>query len=615
LSTWSIAFGDYALLVDRKALTYHLTETKTGTVWAEGLSLGWVALENRETGEITRHAFGEMTQFSVSEKAGPQGKRILFGLDIHGVPIDLYLICSLREIQMVVEANRDSTTHKIAEFCLLPGLCSVPDDNRSYLVLPHGDGAMLLAKDTPSGVPQRVPVWGHKSGFIVTMPFVGAVQPFSALALITDSAYAEFELSRSGTGQTNLDIAYSRDPERRRIDLRAVLLPSGDHVAIARTYREKVIGDQNHVTLRRKAREKPALEQVLGAGMFGLHVAEQEGSPLSGAVALARDLKQNLGIDRGICLLYLNDALPVDEVRAAASSINELGYVVSLIPSVGRSAPDLLTTAEQHEPDEKAFREFAEANGEYFGCLNVCRSEHLSEDRSRWEAMDEHIAAMSHAQAQSKIVVAVDGFDWSALASDIWRRYLRDPHGKYNWEADRHRGKPPIALPLYATIYHDAVIAFTGNTPDQDRQPFLRSLLNLSPLPVYLKPWYYFRSDDDTRSWVQRTYAVLGLLHRLTFSSFLTAHRFLTADFLVEEAVYSDKTHVVINQSETETYNGGDLTLPPLGFYVRHAQLEAHDALRVGDRMFDTRAWRIARSQDGKPLEESEDVLRQEFPV
>jgi hypothetical protein len=107
----------------------------------------------------------------------------------------------------------------------------------------------------------------------------------------------------------------------------------------------------------------------------------------------------------------------------------------------------------------------------------------------------------------------------------------------------------------------------------------------------------------------------LGPLHRLTFAAFLTAHRFLTPDFLVEEAVYSDKTRVVINQSESETYNGEDLTLLPLGFYVRHAQMEAHDALRVGDRTFATRAWRIVRAQDGKPLEESEDVLRQEFQV
>jgi hypothetical protein len=137
---------------------------------------------------------------------------------------------------------------------------------------------------------------------------------------------------------------------------------------------------------------------------------------------------------------------------------------------------------------------------------------------------------------------------------------------------------------------------------------FLRSLLSLS-LPLYNT------TRDEYTEWIERTRTVLGSLHRLTFTAFLTAHRFLTPDFLVEEAVYSDKTRVVINQSETEMYEGGDLTLPPLGFYVRHAQMEAHDALRVGDQTFPTRAWRIARSRDGKPLEQSEDVLRQEFPV
>jgi hypothetical protein len=109
--------------------------------------------------------------------------------------------------------------------------------------------------------------------------------------------------------------------------------------------------------------------------------------------------------------------------------------------------------------------------------------------------------------------------------------------------------------------------------------------------------------------------AILCHLHALTFPAFLTAHQFLTPDFLVEEALYSDKTRVVINQSKTETYDAGEFLLPPGGFYVRHPLFEAHDALRVGTVEFPQRAWRVRRSLDGKPLEQSEQVEEREFAV
>ena len=103
--------------------------------------------------------------------------------------------------------------------------------------------------------------------------------------------------------------------------------------------------------------------------------------------------------------------------------------------------------------------------------------------------------------------------------------------------------------------------------------------------------------------------------HALTFPAFLTAHKVLTPDFLVEEAHYSDKTQVLINQSETDEYDAGDFLLPPGGFYVHHPQFEAHDALRVRTVTFSHRAWRIRRSLEGKPLEQSESIEEKEFEV
>lgn len=275
---WNIAFGPYAFTVNRKDLTYRLQETETGTVWADGLSLGTIEIIERETGTATHYPFGELKLLSLSEKSGATGKRILFGLDAPGrIPVDVYLTCTEREIQLTVEASRDTKTHRVGEIMLLPGLCAVPDDGASHLVIPHREGTILFARDAPKEtIPLRI--WDANEG--LTMPFIGAVRDTSltpraprgypggegykttALALLTDSAYGVADLSRSDNA-TQLDLRYERDPERRRLDVRVVLMLGGDHVSIARAYRDKVIGDGGHVTVRKKMREKPALGEWL----------------------------------------------------------------------------------------------------------------------------------------------------------------------------------------------------------------------------------------------------------------------------------------------------------------------------------------------------------------
>ena len=542
-SLWSISYGDYELTVDRRALAYCLTETKTNTVWANWLSLGWVELEERETGAITRHDFGSLRCISVSEKSGVQGKRILFGLDIHGVPIDIYLICSQREIQIQVEANRDSKNHKIAGFGLAPGLCAVTDKADSFLVFPLRDGAILYARDAPE-TPLPLPIWESEG---LTMPFVGAVRDASALTLITDSVYAAFVLCRHPDNAASLDLQFERDPERRRLDMRLILLPHGDPVLIAQTYREKIIGENNHVTLRRKIRERPALDSVIGAA-------------------------------------FLSPYVTADIV---AERLNATGNVHFLVDGPERAPGN----------DVKG---------------TMLAADTFKKSPNRWETIDARLSEMAALKSQYLAVGSLTGGDWSAIALDYWTQGIarRDP-------PPAAKLQKAVSVPLYAVVYHDSVIA-TAFLNERWIPRFLSALLNLS-LPHFAVSQRSLddapKEDSGTRyQMIQRICAVLGPLHRLTLSAFLTAHCFLTPDFKVEQAIYSDKTCIIINQSDNDIYETPELTLPPLGFYVRHAQMEAHDALRVGDTIFSTRAWRIRQARDGKPLETSGDTISGEFP-
>jgi hypothetical protein len=263
---WQIAFGDYDFALDRRALTYSLTDTKTGTVWASDLSVGWLELENRETGERIRHTFADMKLVSLSEKSGQQGKRILLGLDCQSVPVDLYFICSQKEIQLTVEASRDTRTHRVQDVCLLPASSRSRMMAFSYLVIPHYEGDLVHAADSPR-YEVNFPIWSIESD--VKMPFIGAVrnrtynEPISALALITDSSYGAFHLSRQQDGSASMKTRYTRDPERRRLDIRLLVLPEQSYISVARAYRNKIIIDRSHVTLRQKIRKSRRLRSCL----------------------------------------------------------------------------------------------------------------------------------------------------------------------------------------------------------------------------------------------------------------------------------------------------------------------------------------------------------------
>lgn len=594
---WSIAFGDYDLSIDRRDRTYRLNETKTGTVWADGLSLGWVELKNCDTGEITRHSFGDATTFSITEKSGPKGKRILFGLEVHGVPLDVYVIAAEREIQLTLESNRDSQTHTVHAFGLLPSLCSVPDSDAAYLVLPIGEGRLLPASYFKSGCRWRV--WGGRDDAGLNMPFVGAVRgpegesKQTALALLTDSAYAvaEMEPVESGAAAT---FVYERDPERRRLDLRVVFLPGGDHISIARAYRDKIVGEKNHVTLRKKLRDKPVLEHAIGGAFLGVHNNELAEATFADAAPMFRDLHDNLLINKAVCLIWDRDsnrdrgAINAEQAADAAVASE---YPVAVIAYLGENSVCANVAATSTVAYQNEFPSLE------------------SPDSTRWEAMEARLQEMNAAQKRGQIVGAKFGPDWTAIACDFWRALM--------WPADDMLPSPKARFaPLYAVVYHDSVVALGPNEPElgEARHLFLRSLLNLSPPMYYLSPKFYSDPQSGARDWVQRSYAVLSPLHQLTFTAFLTEHRFLTPDYKVEEAVYSDKTRIVINQSDTSEYASDGLHLPAGGFYVRHSQIEAHDALRVGSETFDTQGWRIWRTRDGQPLETSSDIEQREFP-
>ena len=635
---WSVAYGDYDLAIDRATLTYRLADTRTGTVWADGLSIGWIEFEDRVTGGLSRYDFGRATLFSLSEKAGPQGKEALFGLDCLGVPIDVYFTCAEREIKLTVEANRDSKTHRVSEVCLLPGLCAVPDDGASYLVAPNLEGALVLARDAPEA-PQFLRIWQDTG---LSMPFFGAVRdpagPRSTLAFLTDSAYGSLRLARTEEGGATLDAQYRRDPERRRLELRVLPLPGADYVGIARAYREKIVGERQHVLLRRKARERPEVDTLLGGANITFPIClrdektgeESYRQSFADVAEVARDLSGNLGVERALCVFQgwskgapdRTDILPArpeaggdSGMRQATSDIRALGFLAG--------ARDRFRRVQGEEGLGPARRDLPEIKRRYdlnAYSIDALTAAPLSEDdsreplQSRWDDMDRRMDLIALAHEYFPVFGSEAGCDWSAIVCDYWEGVLSDPYEAEDRQEDAFGS---VRVPLYAAVYHDAVVGYPHPShalrPERPKR-FLRSLRALCPPCYVLDKVSYLDPATGIREYVRRTCAVLAPLHRLSFPAFLAEHRFLTPDFAVEEARYSNGARVLINIGDAP-FETEEIALPPLGFLAAHPQFVAHDALRLGNETFSTRAWRVARSGDDKPLTESQNVRQQEFPV
>ncbi len=219
--------------------------------------------------------------------------------------------------------------------------------------------------------------------------------------------------------------------------------------------------------------------------------------------------------------------------------------------------------------------------------------------------MEQTLAEISKNSSLVSLQGEIGGLDWLAVAADFTLEML------FNGS---QQSKKSQSVPLLSAIYRDSVVCFSG-VSYFDKTFFLKALLRLNPPYLALPTGIIDGASKEMLTTLRPQVAILCPLHALTFPAFLTAHEFLTPDFLVEEAHYSDKTYVLINQSETELYETGELLLPPGGFYVRHPQFEAHDALRVRTVEFSKRAWRVRRSLDGKPLESSGSIEEREFEV
>ncbi len=258
-SVFSVAYGPYEFVLDRRDLTVRLRSSADGALLVDGLPLGWIELEPGG-----RVPLGACRLMSLSEKMGHQGKRILFGLEAPGgVPVDVYVICGPKEVQITVEAARDTRSARVVGFGLMPGWCAT--GAAGELVVPWSGGVRVPA--TGGAAPGIFDVCLGDDGLALFGAFVGSVPSAGGpgLCLIHDSIHGRLRISEGESGKFAC-WEFARDSERRRLDMRVVVVPGADPVSIARAFRDNRIAERAHVTLRRKSRERSGILEALALG-------------------------------------------------------------------------------------------------------------------------------------------------------------------------------------------------------------------------------------------------------------------------------------------------------------------------------------------------------------
>ena len=144
----------------------------------------------------------------------------------------------------------------------------------------------------------------------------------------------------------------------------------------------------------------------------------------------------------------------------------------------------------------------------------------------------------------------------------------------YNEAPDSGRPLASISIeaPLFNLVYHDAIANF-GKIQDPDNETTtngdfriksLRNILFGAGTLIFCSP-YEFGGMKDM---IKMANELVCPVHRETFFSELTSHRYLSADFKVQSSKFSDGTSVVVNLGSVGQKIGAGELVPGYGYKI-----------------------------------------------
>lgn len=230
-------------------------------------------------------------------------------------------------------------------------------------------------------------------------------------------------------------------------------------------------------------------------------------------------------------------------------------------------------------------------------------------------------------------VVASENFrDWGAPYYDYSLGYGKESY----WYSESQSKLQGIVIPLWELVYHNSLIALREPLWVHDMQGALRPVdgevkLFLRTLRAGVNPPAQSIGYQDARvlyGWTQgardviRDWSDMSDLQRIitmskvsipfheeVFDMFMTDHKFLSEDYMVEESTFDNEVRVVVNGKADAVYRvDEDTVLSELGFVIDGITVKAYSANKAYGYTFDNPVLGVISSLDGKPVNESEHI-------
>jgi hypothetical protein len=124
-------------------------------------------------------------------------------------------------------------------------------------------------------------------------------------------------------------------------------------------------------------------------------------------------------------------------------------------------------------------------------------------------------------------------------------------------------------LPLYTTVYHDAVIATHHWGNSHFKYPAIRHMVALTEVLYLCPPMYHFNLDEfDTRkNIVLEHYQVWSPLHRAYGFTPMTDFQWLTQDRLVQQTKFGNDCRIIVN-FKMSPYKNNEISIPPYSAWI-----------------------------------------------
>ncbi len=529
----------------------------------------------------------------------------------------LTLAASEPEFELALSAAPEAAMPPTVEYP--PALLAPGSDYR--IALPHQSGLFYTVQDAVTDPKFTSPFMTHFCNGL-SMPWAGLTDLERGLMVIIEtpegSGITPRVVEAAGGRVFAPQVFWQPSRETFRYDrkLRYRLFASGGYVAMCKYYRQLLEARGEFVTLREKAKARPALSKLIGA--IDLHMrgndADQrevvqyleahgvkrmlinsDGSPetigwirqrgyLAGSYRIYTDIyPARPGLREEMARGYTQDAYTLPD----GSPVRGFGYSEARKTTYRCSTRQLALMKElipplvHAKPYQAIFLDVVTSGMAARDCYSAAHP------LDRLDDLNNKIAMLRYTTGLGLVTGSEDGADWAAPYLDYFegmtmtRRFGYVPGVTVNtWPSkfdlnDEYKNvnlNERVRAPLWDLVFHDSVVStwrwnFTSDRYAEPKWWTKHDLIEMigGDIPIFMVNRRYLDTQGER---IAQTYKDVSEWNARIGWDELVDHRALTPDRTVQESRFSSGWAIIVNFSENAPYSSGEGTIQPWSYRI-----------------------------------------------